>query len=78
MCITVLYIPNQAHNCTLSLIKYSYAVDYYCMNYTAHFLALILPRKVRYTVYRVLVPLIEEIKGFYYGKTKIIYIPTSW
>ena len=46
--ITVLYMPNQAHNCTVWLIQYSYAVDYYCMNYTAHFFALILPCKVQY------------------------------
>jgi len=27
--ITVLYMPNQAHNCTVWLIQYSYEVDYY-------------------------------------------------
>ena len=43
--ITVLYVPNQVHNCTVWL---SYAVDYYFMSYTAHFFALILPRKVQY------------------------------
>ena len=47
--ITVLYMPNQAHNCTAWLIQYSYAVDYYFMIYTAHFFALILRRKVQYT-----------------------------
>ena len=46
--ITVLYIPNQAHNCTVWLIQYSYAVDYYFMIYTAHFFGLILPSKVQY------------------------------
>jgi len=51
--ITVLYMPNQAHNCTVWLIQYSYAVDYYCMNYTAHFFTLIFPRKVQYTPLRV-------------------------
>ena len=45
--ITVLYMPNQAHNCTAWLIQYSYVVDYYFMNYTAHFFALIFPRKVQ-------------------------------
>ena len=30
------------------LLYGSYAVDYYCMNYTAHFFALILPHKVQY------------------------------
>ena len=42
--ITVLYMPNQAHNCT---IQYSYAVYYYFMIYAAHFFALIIPRKVQ-------------------------------
>ena len=42
--ITVLYMPNQEHNCTVWLIQYSYVVGYYCMNYTAHFFTLILPR----------------------------------
>ena len=46
--ITVLYMPNQAYNCTVWLIQYSYAVDYYFMNYTTHFFALILPCKVQY------------------------------
>ena len=46
--ITVLYMPNQVHNCTVWLIQYSHAVDYYFMIYTAHFFALILPRKVQY------------------------------
>jgi len=39
---------NQAHNCTAWLMQYNYAVDYYFMNYTAHFFALILPCKVQY------------------------------
>ena len=46
--IAVLYMPNQAHNCTVWLIQYSYSVDYYFMIYTAHLFALILPRKVQY------------------------------
>ena len=46
--ITVLYMCNQVHNCTVWLIQYSYAIDYYFMIYTAHFFALILPRKVQY------------------------------
>ena len=50
-CITVLYMPNQAHNCTVWLIQYSYAVDYYFINYAAHFFALILPRKLQYILY---------------------------
>jgi len=50
--ITVLYMPNQAHNCTAWLIQYSYAVDYYFINYTAHFFALIRPRKVQYVLYK--------------------------
>ena len=41
-------MPNQAHNCTVWLIQYSYAVDYYFMIYAAHFFPLILPRKVQY------------------------------
>ena len=41
-------MPNQAHNCTVWLIQYSYALDYYFMIYTAHFFALILQRKVQY------------------------------
>ena len=44
--ITVLYMPDQVHSCTVWLIQYSNAVDYYFMNNTAHFFALILPRKV--------------------------------
>jgi len=47
--ITVLYEPNWAHNCTVWLIQYSYTVDYYFMIYSAHFFALILPRKVQYS-----------------------------
>ena len=43
-------MPNQVHNCTVWLIQYSYAVDYYFMIYTAHFFAFILPRKVQYMV----------------------------
>jgi len=43
-------MPNQEHNCTGWLIQYSYAVDYYFMNYIVHFFALILPRKVQYIV----------------------------
>ena len=35
--ITVLYMPNQANNCTVWLIQCSYLVDYYFMIYTAHF-----------------------------------------
>jgi len=48
--ITVLYMPNQEHNCTAWLIKYSYAVDCYCVNYAAHFFALILPCKIQYHI----------------------------
>jgi len=44
--ITVLYMPNQVHNCTVWLIQYSYAVDYYFMIYTAHFFVLILPHNI--------------------------------
>jgi len=36
--------------CTVWLIQYSYAVDYCFMIYTAHFFALILPRKVQYDI----------------------------
>jgi len=43
-------MPNQEHNCTVWLIQYSYAVDYYFMIYTAHFFTFILPRKVQYLV----------------------------
>ena len=46
---------NQEHNCTVWLIQYSYAVDYYCMNYTAHFFTLILPRTVQYKVHTTIV-----------------------
>ena len=48
--IKVLFMPNQVHNCTVWLIQYSYAVDYY-MNYTAHFFTLILPHKVQCNIY---------------------------
>jgi len=41
-------MSNQAHNCTVWLIQYSYVVDYYFMIYIAHFFALILPYKVQY------------------------------
>jgi len=61
--ITVLYMPNQAHNCTVWLIQYSYAVDYYLMNYTAHFFALILPRKVQYWFLKLMVGLYTEYSG---------------
>jgi len=47
--IILLYMPNQGYNCTVWLIQYSYAVDYYFMIYTAHFFALILPHNVQYT-----------------------------
>jgi len=47
----LMYMPNQAHNCTVWLIQYSYAVDYYFMNYTAHFFALILPLQYIYILY---------------------------
>ena len=47
--ITVLYMSNQVHYYTVWLIQYSYAVDYYVMNYTAHFFALIHPCKLQYT-----------------------------
>ena len=46
--ITVLHLPNQAHNCIVWLIEYSYAVDFYFMNYMTHFFASILPHKVQY------------------------------
>ena len=42
-------MPNQAHNCTVWFIQYSYTVDYYRMNYTAHFFTFIFPRKVQYS-----------------------------
>ena len=42
---------NQVHNCTVWLKPYSYAVNYYCMNYTAHFFALVLPCKVQYNTH---------------------------
>ena len=38
---TVLYMPNQMHNCTAWLTQYSYAADYYCMNYAARYFTLI-------------------------------------
>jgi len=41
-------MPKQEHNCTVWLIQCSNAGDYYFMIYTAHFFALILPRKVQY------------------------------
>ena len=55
-------MPNQARNCTVWIIQYSYAVDYYCMNCTAHFFTLILPRKVQYMCDTALC---ENIEGRY-------------
>ena len=59
-------MPIQAHKRTAWLIQYSYAVDYYFMIYTAHFFALILPRKVQYIVMMIPYTSIDHV-GMYHA-----------
>jgi len=57
-------MPNQAHNCTVWLMQYSYAVDYYFMNYTMYFFSVILPRKVQYWVVKALFVVNKALLGW--------------